>query len=198
MISATRTASRIGSFFGYMFMGIGFLQMLFLGTFNGLWMLFVGNYLNINAKNSYIQALYLESLSNLKSYEIMGGISPIIQYNTALDVAIREYFMKFRRNHFLVALEDRIVGVIHMERVKNIPFENRSRMVAGDITEEIARIPSVKSNLSGRDALALLTNSRKKADLLVVTEEGSSDVIGFIEPEDFQRAISLNQYNNPR
>lgn len=193
MISATRTASRVGSFFGYVFMGIGLFQTLFLGIFSGLWMLFIGNFLNTNAKNSYIQACYLESLSNLRTYEIMGGISPIIQYNTKLDVAIREYFMRFRRNHFLVALNDRIVGVIHMERVKNIQFENRETMVAGDITEKIAEIPSIKSNMNGRDALAQLTNSQKKLDILVVTEEESSDIIGFIETEDFQRAISLIQ-----
>jgi Zn-dependent protease len=196
MISATRTASRIGSFFGYIFMGIGLLQMFFLGNFSGLWMLFIGNYLNSNAKNSYIQAIYLESLSNLKTYEIMGGISPIIPYNTMLDEAIREYFLRFRRNHFLVALDDRIIGVIHMERVKNIPFENRSRMVVGDITEEILEIPSVKSNINGRDALALLSNSSKKTDLLVVMEEESSDIIGFLESEDFQRAISLTQLSS--
>ncbi len=198
MILATRTASRIGSFFGYIFMGVGLLQILFLGNFNGLWMLFIGNYLNSNAKNSYIQVLYLESLSNLKSYEIMGDVSPIIQYNTALDESIREYFMRFRRNHFLVALDERIVGVIHMERVKKIPFERRSNMIAGDLTEKIAAIPTVKSDLSCREALAKLTNSNEKADLLVVTDRESEDIIGFIEFKDFQRAISLNQINITR
>lgn len=198
MISATKTASRVGAFVGYILMGIGIFQVLFQGSLGGLWLVFMGNMLHQNAKNSYIQTVYLNNLEQFKSHEIMGSAYPIVKYSMPLNEAISEFFMRFRRNHFLVSNEDKIVGVIHMEKVQQIPYIQREKLIVGDIMETLDKIPSVEGAENGHDAFTKLSNLQNKADMLIVREEESGDIIGFIEPEDFRKAMSFIQSNYER
>mgnify|MGYP002065638813 CR=1 FL=1 len=59
---ATRLASRIGSTFGYLLVGLGVLS-LFLGRFSsGLWLIVIGMFLHNAARNSYQQLAMRQAL----------------------------------------------------------------------------------------------------------------------------------------
>jgi Mg2+/Co2+ transporter CorB len=116
----------------------------------------------------------------------------------SLNEAIDEFFMRFRRNHFLVAHLDNIVGVIHMEKVQKIPFFERERLTVGDVMERLEKVPYVKSNENGHEAFMKLSNLKNKADLLLVMDEEEGDIIGFIEPEDFRKTLAFSQTNVQR
>jgi len=125
----------------------------------------------------------------------MGSAYPFVQKNSSLNDAIEEFFRRFRRNHFLVVSENAIIGVIHMEKVKEIPFSEREKLIVGDVTEPLEKMPFVNGDTNGLEAFTTLTNLENNTDLLLVRDELDSDIIGFIELEDFKRAISFSNPN---
>ena len=71
LLSATRTASKLGRIIGYSMMALGFIQILF-GQFGGFWVILMGLFLNKSARKSYVQAKNEDTLSKINVRDVAG------------------------------------------------------------------------------------------------------------------------------
>ncbi|MFW9784562.1 MAG: site-2 protease family protein, partial [Candidatus Heimdallarchaeota archaeon] len=71
LISATKSASRVGVGFGYGLMAFGLFQIFTSGLINGIWLMIMGSFLRSTARQSYVQTINEVTLSNIGVKEIL-------------------------------------------------------------------------------------------------------------------------------
>ncbi|TFG05815.1 MAG: site-2 protease family protein [Promethearchaeota archaeon] len=194
ILSATKTASRIGSFIGYSLMIYGFAQIFLFGLFGGFWLILIGSFLNNSAKKSYIQTVNEVTLSNINIRDIMGAPQLSIPYDTNIDEAIRKYFMIYKRVYFPVSQEGNIIGIIHLEDLKKIAAEQRPYLKIGDYLRSLSEFPSIYLESTGKDALKKLVEMKTLPHVVIVREE-DDHIIGFVGEQDLYNAIRFCQMN---
>ena len=197
VLSATKTASKVGRFFGYSLMVLGFIQMIFVGIFAGFWLVLMGSFLSSAAKKSYQQTVADFALSSISVKEILIGARKfVIPSELPLIEGLKDYFMIFSQIYFPVVQEGGdFVGIIHLEDIKKIPIEHRDRYVIGDVMKSISDFPVTSEEDSGKEVMKKLIKMEKKPYIAVVQEREKQNIIGFIGETDIIRAIKLWELN---
>ncbi|UCD02060.1 MAG: site-2 protease family protein [Promethearchaeota archaeon] len=180
LLSATKTASKVGTFFGYCLMIYGFFQILTIGLFNGIWLILIGSFLNSSARQSYLQTKNEFILSNISVRDMFSIPNLQIPFNLTLDVAIREFFIPYKKSYFPVFQRDDIIGIIHIEDIKKIPIQQRSEIIVGYVMRRLSEFQSIDEQQTGKEALKKLNKLNKGPLILIVKENNTKEVLGFI------------------
>ncbi len=200
IISATKTASKIGVFIGYSLIVFGFIQILFSGIFTGIWLILIGSFINTSARKSYIQTVDDVTLSRLSVRNIIGALNLRdviatlkleIPFNMLINVAIRNYFIPYKKVFFPVVRGNEISGIIHIEDVKKIPVEKRSHLIVGYIEKPLSKFPSIYVEETGKSALKKLVEMKTYPHVIVVKKKEDNQIIGFINEQDIYTAIKF-------
>ncbi len=121
---ATRIASGLGRAIAYLFILCGFLVALIGGNwFGGIWIAFIGWFLQNAASSSYRQLELREMLRGVKVREIMTGDCQRLPKGLALKELVDNYILPTTRRCFPVVDEERVLGIITLHNVKEIPRE---------------------------------------------------------------------------
>ncbi|MFW9951040.1 MAG: site-2 protease family protein, partial [Candidatus Thorarchaeota archaeon] len=194
-ISATKTASKIGSFFSYGLMVYGFIQILFLGFFNGFWLIIIGSFLNNQTKQSYLQALNEVTLSKINAKDLISMPMLEIPFSLTIDEALRYYFMVYKKSYFSVSKGGKIVGILHIEDIKKIPSYQRTEYIVGYAMRGVKNFPKIDENDNGKEAMKILMTMRTKPHLVAVQESGQDYILGFIGEDDLVSSLKFCQLN---
>ncbi|MBD2307729.1 site-2 protease family protein [Chroococcidiopsis sp. FACHB-1243] len=128
---ATRIASWGGKFFSYLIIALGVVQLFGGLILNGLWLIFIGWFLNNAADYSYQQLVVRASLEGVRVRDLMTPAPETVPPNLMLRELVDEYFLRQRYQAYPVTEGDRLLGIITLNRVKDIPREEwHSRAVA--------------------------------------------------------------------
>lgn len=100
LLSATKTASKVGVAFGYALIAIGFLETIFLEDFSGLWTVLMGFFLASSARKGLIQTIYDLRLSNFTARQIMRQPRVAIPINIFVNDAVKDAFTTYRYPYF--------------------------------------------------------------------------------------------------
>ena len=115
---ATLITSRIGKGFAILLI-VGGLWNLLNGVFiSGLWLIFVGMFLQQAADQGYRQTLLHRTLSSVKIRDIMVTPVIVVNDNMTLDHIVNEFFFRYRHNSFPVISGDSISGIISIHDIK--------------------------------------------------------------------------------
>jgi Zn-dependent protease len=201
IISATKTASKVGVVFGYGLMIFGVFQIFTSGLINGIWLIIMGSFLRSTAKQSYMQTLNEFTLSNISVNEILYIPQPNLEipFDVLISDAIREYFIPYKRSYFPVIKGETIVGIVHIEDIKKIPLERRSQFIIGYAMRKISEFPEIRDDETGKDAMKKLNKSDTSPHIIVVRGKDSDELIGFIGKEELVSALrywSLNTHKS--
>ena len=169
IISATKTASRIGTFIGYSLMVYGVVQIFLLGSLGGFWLIIMGSFLSNAAKKSYVQTVNEVTLSNINLKDLMGARRFGIPFDLPISDAIKDYFMVYRQSFFPVIRGEEITGIIHFEDIKKIPMEQRSRFIVGYAERSLSEFPYIYEEGSGKDALRKLIEMKSLPHVIAVS-----------------------------
>ena len=120
---ATRIASYSGQGFAWLFIIGGFWIMLFGGFLSGLWLVFIGWFLNNAAQQSYQQLVLRRALSGIDVHRVMTTDYPHINPNISLDEFVHDYLLKYDYTAFPVTEDDNLLGIITVNEVRDIPRE---------------------------------------------------------------------------
>lgn len=120
---ATRYASYVGQGFAYLFIFGGFSMMIFGGFLGGLWLVFIGWFLNNAAQQSYQQLVLRRALSGVDVHRVMTTDFPHVNPRMSLDEFVHDYLLKYDYAAFPVTEDDRLVGIITANEVRDIPRE---------------------------------------------------------------------------
>jgi Zn-dependent protease/predicted transcriptional regulator len=195
IISATKTASKVGSFFAYGLMVYGFIEMLLFGFLNGFWFVIIGSYLNTQTKQSYIQIINEVTLSKINVKDMIH--MPIIEvpFDITLSEALREFFLVYRRPYFPVSKGGKIVGIIYIEDIRKIPDYERSEIIVGYTMRRLGSFPSINESQSGKDVLKKMSQVKSIPNVVIVEEGNDHFVLGLIGEEDLVSSLKFCQLN---
>ncbi len=195
LLSATKTASKVGRFFGYSLMAIGIIQISF-GQFGGLWLILMGSFLNKSAKKSYIQAINEVILSKINVRDVVGWPEYAIPFDTLLSDAIRNYFIVFTQTYFPVVRGNDIVGIIHLDYIKKVPIEQRSEFITGYIMKSLSEFPSIYEEETGKDVMKKLNQMDHRPHVAIVKDNEEQRIVGFIGESDIVKAMKFGLYSH--
>jgi Zn-dependent protease len=194
IISATKTASRVGSVLAYGLIGYGLFSTFFIGLFSGFWLIIIGIFLNSQTKQAYLQTRNELTLSKLKAKDIMTLPKLEIPFDTTITNAIKYYFIPYKKSYFPVIRGNMIVGIIDIETIKRIPEYQRDKTIVGYVMERISQIPEIKENETGKLVLQKMSQMKTTPHVVAVTEENEI-VLGLIGEEDLVESIRFCELN---
>ncbi|TFF99739.1 MAG: CBS domain-containing protein [Promethearchaeota archaeon] len=192
LISATETASNIGYYFGWVMVGGGLIELVFLpGLFSGIWLIVLGFFLSSSSRRALQQTIREYKLSKINAKEIQNVPSIEIPHNTTVSEAIRDFFMKYKNDYFPVVKNDEIVGIITINHLKNLPFKKRSNITIEEIMGKISTFPSVNEDQTVKIAFNKLQKQEEEPKFVIVKADGK--ITGFIGLNEIQSTLRLSE-----
>jgi Zn-dependent protease len=183
---ATRITSRIGSGFGWFFIGLGVLSFFTGNVVGGIWVAVIGLFLRGAAAMSYQQLLVRQALEGEPVHRFMTTdpvtVSPAISVPEMIENYVYRYYYKL----FPVVEGDRLVGCVTLERIKDLSSEERATLTVGDIAETCSDKNTIRSDA---DAMKALSQMNQNHSRMMVVDDGQ--LRGIIALRDLMRFFSL-------
>jgi Zn-dependent protease/predicted transcriptional regulator len=191
LLSATETASKVGYYFGWAMVGFGFIDIIFLpGLIGGFWFIILGFFLSNSSKSAYQQTVYEYKLSKISAGEISKKAEEKIPFNIKIKDAVKDYFMKYRKSYFPVEKEGKIIGLVSIDDIKQIPPKQRADLIIGKAMKEISKYPNVQDEETAKKAFNKIQTKEEEPKIIVVQKNG--EVSGFITEDEISSAIRLS------
>lgn len=184
---ATKTASRFGRGFAYLLIFFG-VFLAFSGQFlSGLWLIFIGFFLDQASKSSYQQLLLRETLTGVKIADIMTKEIVSINGDILLKSLIDDYFLKYRYSSYPVTDGESVIGLISIKNVKDVPGDRWGNTRANE-----AMMPIGDSLVAKPEEEAVLVLNRmlkEGVSKVVVVKEGR--LLGLLTLQDIMRLFKI-------
>jgi Zn-dependent protease/CBS domain-containing protein len=186
---AAVTAARSGRVFGFLLSGLGLLQALFTGTWNGIWLVLVGWFLVSAATAEEQQARTTSKLSGLRVSDVMTRDPVVADGSMHLDVFVDRLAMTHMFSSYpLVDREGRLTGLVTLNRVRAQPASRWSDTTLRDVACPYDEVPTTWTE---EPLTALLPRLQGCADGRAVVLDERGRVIGIISPTDISRAMQI-------
>jgi Zn-dependent protease len=183
---ATRIAARVGQGIAYGFIAIGIaLIFAFQAWFNGVWLIFIGWFLNDAAKASYQQVLLRNALIGITARQVTDYASPLIPPHMTLVELVEQYILPTGRSCFPISWGAELEGMLTLQQIKKVP---RTRWPTTTVQDIMTPANKLKVANADQDLLGVLQEmSGESTHHIPVTEAGK--VIGVINREDIARFL---------
>jgi Zn-dependent protease/CBS domain-containing protein len=119
--SATRTASAVGRGFGYLLIFGGIFLAFWSNWVSGLWLVFIGWFLENAAVGSYRQVALQDMLQGHTVSEVMTRECPEISPRLTVQQLVNDYVLNSGRRCFPVVEDNRSLGLVTMHNIKAVP-----------------------------------------------------------------------------
>lgn len=184
---ATSIASAIGKGFAFFLMAAGFLNLISGSIISGIWLIFIGLFLEEAADISYKQVVMRKILNGITIEKCMTRNVVCVSPHITLDKLVDQYFLKMRHGSFPVTEDDMILGIVTLYDIKNVAKENWAIATAKDIMLPIGEEFVISQRMDVINALAKMANN--KIHRLMVIDAGK--LIGFISQRDIVKLFEF-------
>jgi Zn-dependent protease/CBS domain-containing protein len=185
--AATHTASRVGSGFGLVLVGLGVINVLLMNPLGGLWWILIGFFIRSIAKNSYQQLLVRKALEGEEVRRFMSKSPVSVAPSLSLGEFVEEYVYRHHHKLYPVVEQGRLVGCVTTRDVKAVAREAWSRHRVEDVAQSCSESNSIAPDT---DAIkALETMNRHQVSRLMVTE--GETLLGVIGLKDLLRFLAV-------
>ena len=190
---ATYVAVIVGRFIGFLFIFAGSLQMFGGDLSNGLWIAFIGWFLE-SAALSQLQQQYLQdNLSGHIVYEAMTRDFAIVPDDTTIQEVMDNHILGIGRRTLFVKKEANIIGLLTLHRIKNVQQEKWESTLVTEVMIPETETEVVDTNYPLWDALKKMDKSG--VNQLPVLEDGK--IIGVLNRESIITYIrNANEFIN--
>jgi Zn-dependent protease/CBS domain-containing protein len=192
---ATRWASMGGQGFAWVLIGIGFAMMVGLrvpffgaGLVNGLWLAFIGWFLNNAALLSYRQLLAREALQDVPVSKLMMTRFETTAPDTALRALIDEQMLRTGQHAFPVVEHGALRGIVCLRDIQRLDPAKRMTARVKDVMTLAEPLVRVRPDDDAYDALMLL--AREGVNQLLVVE--GEALRGMLRREDVLSWLALH------
>ena len=184
---ATRLASRIGTGFAYVLLGLGALS-LFTGQFgNGLWLFVIGMFLQNASRSAYRQMFVREALQGETVSRFMQSDPITVSPNLSIRDLVDDYVYKHHFKMFPVLDGSELVGCVSTRAISEVPRDEWDRRTVGTLLHECSIDNTVAPATDAMDALSKMNRTRNGR--LMVVEDGR--LAGVITLKDLLSFLSL-------
>ncbi|HEY92201.1 MAG TPA: CBS domain-containing protein [Dehalococcoidia bacterium] len=188
---STRIATQVGRGVGYLFiLGgilIAFLRPFGLDWFSGLWLVFIGWFLENAASASYRQAKWREALFKFTASQVMTSNCPVVPSSATVNQLVQGYIFTGGHHLFLVADEGKLEGILTLQNITSVSNQNRDVTQVKEIMTPINKLKAVRPD---QDALSILEQmDENDMNQMPVVSEGR--VIGLIARDNLLRFLRI-------
>jgi len=184
---ATSWATRIGQGVAYLLILLGAVA-LFLGAgFQGVWMAVIGVFLLQSAQASYTQLVVQQALAGIAVRDIMIKEVTTVPPQLRVTDLIDQYFLTYGYGGFPVEEHGRVLGLVSLRRVKQVPPEARDQMSV----REVMRPLEERLTIAPDDDTSVAFRRMAEEDLgrLVVMERGR--LVGLVTKTGLSRFLQM-------
>jgi CBS domain-containing protein len=217
LVKATRIAAFVGQAIAWIMIVAGIsmafgLRIPFIGTglVSGLWLAFIGWFLNSAAVQSQQQVEIQDILEGVPVSKLMRKDPPTVEPNCTVANLVHTHVMGSDDQAFPVLHRGRLVGIVTLDDVRRVPQEDWSRVYVENIMTPHQNLVTVTPNEDASLALEKLIQ-RDIRQLLVVrpapvpamipntgasspahTPSSNTEFIGLLRRGDIMRWLQLH------
>lgn len=192
---ATRWASWLGQGIAWLMIFAG-IAMVFgvqipifgQGLTGGLWLAFIGWFLNSSAVASYRQVVVQDILEDVPVARMMRSNPPTVSPGISVDELVNDGIMGTDDHAFPVVSEGRLVGLVTLEDVRAIPRTSWGNTTVRQIMTPAEQLVSVTPEADATEAMTKL--QRRDVRQLPVMQNGS--ITGLLRRRDIVRWLQLH------
>jgi len=141
---ATQIATGLGRVVAYGFIFWGIWQIFGGNWANGLWIGFIGWFLENAATASYRRVALQEMLAGHTAREVMMTDCPRIPRGLPLDVLVDQVVLPSGRRCFPVVQGDQVRGLLTLHRIKKVPRERWATTQVDEVMIPLADLKTVR------------------------------------------------------
>ncbi len=184
---ATRYASWVGQAVAWLMILTG-IAMVFnvnvpifgAGLIGGLWLAFIGWFLNSAAIQSYQQLVIRDILEGVPVGEMMRVNPQVVEPSCTIGDLIHDHIMTADDHAFPVIDQGRLVGLVTLEDVRKVPREQWTTTTVAQTMTPIEKLVTAQPQEDAADALERLTE--RDVGQLPVIQEGN--LLGLLRRQD--------------
>ena len=190
---ATRWAAVVGQAIGWAFIAAGLatffgLRIPFVGGFvGGLWLAFIGWFLQSAAAQSYQQVVVQDLLRGVPVARLMRRGGPMVPPTEAVSTLVHEHIMGTDERAFPVVRGDTLVGLVCLDDVRKVPRQEWDTTPVGAIMTPADRLTTVAP--SEETSVALRVLAGRDVDQVPVVQDGH--LVGLLRRRDVLRWLQL-------
>ncbi|ALA56963.1 site-2 protease family protein [Nitrospira moscoviensis] len=194
---ATQQASMVGLAFGVLFglLGVGVIIGAFSGALpaslvsNGGWIIFIGMFLFAAALASRKQAVLRHSLATVPVRDLMVQAVVSISPDCTVEEAVNRYFRPYGYGGFPVVESGRLVGMLTVSEVQNVPTGLWNWRNVADVMRPVS--PSLTVLPDAPVIQAMERMAREGWDRLVVVED--DQIVGLVTQSAIAHFLQLRK-----
>lgn len=191
---ATRWASGVGQFVAWIFIISG-IAMIFgvqipifgTGLLNGIWLAFIGWFLNNAAIASYKQIVIRDLLEDVTVSRLMRSDIATIPPDMTVSDLVYKWIMGTDERAFPVVEGGRLMGLVCLEDARKLPREEWERTRVSDIMTRADQLDVVTPEEDAGHALERLT--RRDVRQMPVMKNGS--LVGLLRRRDIVKWLQI-------
>ena len=192
---ATRWASWLGQAIAWLMIISGIamvfgLQVPFFGTgfISGLWLAFIGWFLNGASVQSYQQVVIHDILEGVQVARIMRTDPPTVEASSSVSSLVHDHIMRTDDHAFPVLGDGRLVGLVALEDVRRAHRDVWETTTVGEIMTPADKLTAVGPEEDAADALNKLA-ARDVGQLPVLR---GSELVGLLRRQDLVKWLQLH------
>lgn len=187
---ATRVAATGGRVVSYLFILAGVFEALVLGNIiGGIWLAFIGWFLNTAASSSYRQTALQDILKEAEVDELMDRDFETVPPEMTVQNLVEERVLRHGIRAFPVVSDSTLVGLITLSDIRRYPREQWSELAVGQVMtrRDKLRVLTPQENMS--TVVSLMDGAN--VNQLPVTEDGR--IVGLLTRTDVVRFLAVRR-----
>ncbi len=188
---ATNIATTVGRVIGWLLIASGIFWIFRGDFFGGLWIVFIGWFLNSSAQASRQEISLRTHLSGIKIKQLIYGQPEFTNSGATVESIVHNVFHQGKSRAIPVVENEKLAGIVTVTDVKGLPHDKWSSTPVGDI---MTRSPlySVSPEDDLNTALSMIAGH--DINQVIVLDNGK--LVGLISRADIIRHIQLSQELN--
>lgn len=184
---ATLWASRVGRAVAFLFILLGVGQIFLGGFLNGLWIAFIGWFLNNAAESSYQQVVLRDTLAGVKVRNVMAEQCVTVPTDLKLDHLVDSFVLGEGHRCFFVSDNGDLKGLITLHNIRATPQDQREALIASQVMTPVDALFRARPD---EDLLTLLQRM-DEANVNQVPVMDNGHLLGVITREHLLRYMRL-------
>jgi len=182
---ATIIAANAGRIFGLLFIMFGVFQIFQNNVFNGLWIVFIGWFLEIAAMSQIQKQVLNGLLFGHQVHEALSNDYGIVYPDSAVQEIIENHFIGANRRNLLVKDDNIMVGFLTPGLINSVSIKDRQNKTVKDIMIPLQDI----NNINSTEPLLEALRSINENDVSVVPVIENGNCIGILNHNSITQFI---------
>lgn len=183
---ATKISAATGKFFGFFFILLGFFILMKGDVIDGIWIAFVGWFLE-TASVAQVQRQVISEL--LKGHTVQDAMSrsfALLPYDTTIQEFIENDLLVRHKRFFIVERDGNNIGFLTLHTIQNVPKDAWNTTTVSEIMIPLSKLKTLKSNDDLVGAIKEMDN--EGVNQLPVFED--NEIIGILSRENIITYLS--------